>query len=272
MKKYNLSDNKGITLSVWVITIIVMLILAGIGIAAFAPGGLTEKTEKLKEDIPLKQVIEEVHNNLDYKYYLMTNGEVELKDALTNEKSTVEEIARISIETGISTEKFTIEVKKEKIDGKDLVINENKILLREYMLTTEEKEAVKTLSIDFIQGDHNEDGIVNEKDLEYLMFEYEDLKDSNIKYKCYDYNLATEEQVKKLEDWGYIKLIGDVKPDRKIDEYDVKLLNDFGIGDPFPTEKQNIIGDINKDGKADGQEAFILNIYLRGMMNYQGML
>lgn len=192
MMKTYLKNEKGITITVLIITIVIMLILAGVGISAIAPGGLTERVEGISEDIPIQQAIEEVHNNFDYKYYLMTNGKIELKDAIENKsgKSIVGEIARISIETEVPVEKFTINYKYTTRKG-DI----NEIYYRGDLVTDEEKNKLEANNITLLKGDLNIDGIITNEDLQIM----NDIVGGTIGYKYFGDDLDTVNKIMGTE-------------------------------------------------------------------------
>ena len=63
MNKIRVLKNKGITLVALVITIIILLILAGISIATLTGSGLFEKAKLAKEQSEERQKEEVIHNN-----------------------------------------------------------------------------------------------------------------------------------------------------------------------------------------------------------------
>lgn len=171
MKTY-LKSEKGITLTALIITIIVTIILAATSLKAIIPeeGGIVEQTKEVKKDFELKQIIEQIHNELDYNYYL--NSGKALTDS--GNEDIVMELAKIIKETEISPDKFVIYYDKAS--------TLNLIFYRENLVTNEEKENLN--NYDKVRGsfglDINLDGVLSQEDVKLIENEYEKEKINGI--------------------------------------------------------------------------------------------
>lgn len=200
MKTYLKKDN-GITISILIITIVIMLILAGVAISAMVPEGVVNKAQMAKEDFNIKGEIEKVHNALDYKYYL--NSGRELNEA---DEGIVESLAKIIKETGISPNKFVIYY--DKLEGE---IYKDLIFYRYDLVTDEEKEKIRNYRevTGMFIGDANLDGVLSNEDLKIV----DKISEGTIDSEYYNEN---KELLLKLCDYN---------KDDEINSLDVAFLN-----------------------------------------------
>lgn len=156
MKTY-LKSEKGITITALIITIIVTITLAAVSLKAINPEeeDVLGQTKEVKNAFELKQIIEQIHNELDYNYYL--NSGKSLTDS--GNEDIVIELAKIIKETEISPNKFVIYYDKAS--------TLNLIFYRENLVTNEEKGSLN--NYDKVKGhflfDANLDGVLSKDDL-----------------------------------------------------------------------------------------------------------
>ena len=87
--KQKLKNNNGITVVALVITIIIMLILAGVTVKIATGGGIIDKTKNASDEFEIEQEKEKVKSGyLSYKTAKMVDNDARLsvEDAQTNRK------------------------------------------------------------------------------------------------------------------------------------------------------------------------------------------
>ena len=191
-----MKNNKGITLVSLIVTIIVMLILAGIALV-FSVGedGIINRAKTAVESYKEQEKIEKVL--IDNHFNINANGE-------KYSEQNIKDMIQVEEKTNVSTKKLTTYY--DKYYKKEFVV--------------------------------------------------------------YRYDLTTEEERQKLEENGIKKLMGDVNLDGKLDNDDLEMLEQAGLLEVDLSETQIKIGDLNNDTKADGEDAFLLNLILQGMISF----
>ena len=215
MKTYLKKEN-GVTMIALIITIIIVIILAGVGISAVVPNGLIQRTEDISKNYSKQELIEQIYSEFDYKYYYIFGEE------LSDNKALVEEIYSLSTELNLPIDVFAINyaidyenmdvdktvkeiyyrydkiVSVKKEDNYDYVFEDERTEEEVFGPNNEELEIINKLEnegIRKLKGDLNYDGILNHDDLtmywkiyneEYLMPSYGYYGFTNVQLKIGD--------------------------------------------------------------------------------------
>lgn len=148
-----LDKQKGITLVALVITIIILLILAGVAISlTIGNGGLIEMAKKAKEENNKQAAIEKIEFKItEFQMRSFANGQTPTLQGLADTLYEDDEIEYIEIEA----RKENVEpIIKQKVD-----LGENKSFftkLKEYPYEFEINDSLQIVSLDGIKIDHDE--------------------------------------------------------------------------------------------------------------------
>lgn len=145
---------KGITLIALIITILVLLILAGVSIRTLGKDdGVIVKAQEAANSYKEAQIEEEV------KLYSM---EYALKNQKSLKEDTVNKMTQVSKETGVSLEKLTVHHNKK--DGSEY------ILYRIDKVTEEEKSVLESeqYEVKALRGDIDLDGVLTQDDYKII--------------------------------------------------------------------------------------------------------
>ena len=154
-----MKNDKGITLIALIITIIVMLILVGVTVnIAIGDGGLIQTTREAKEEYQIETEKEKAIG-LVVDYYKAYGKELS--------EETLEEFAKLVIETGIDSSKLTLwyNFGSESTNEIDREI----ILYRIDKTTEEERTILEEKGIKSLRGDVTLDGFLTQDDIDLMI-------------------------------------------------------------------------------------------------------
>lgn len=237
MKVYFKKD-KGVTIIALIITIIVMLILAGVGISAITPGGIIDKVENTKHEILVKERMKELYSELGYNYYKTFNEEL---GGSEDTQKIVRQLAEADLDLNLPMNVFVINY---SIDFDNWEVDKN----------------VKKLYYRY-------DKIVSRKENDSIYYE---LKPGE-KYEAFidsiDPNDEEEAIINKLEGLGIKRLKGDINFDGVLDFADVTRMEEIGYWencDGFfgATHVEISVGDITGDEYVDISDSGMLSYIL----------
>jgi len=192
MKKTYLKKENGVTMVALIITIIVMIILAGVGISAVLPNGLIEKAEEISKNNSKREVIEQIYSEFDYKYYYVFGEELSDNEAL------VEKIYNLSMELNLPVDTFAIN----------------------YAIDFENMEVDKTQK----QIYYRYDKVVSRKEEDSINYEYKEGEDYSVVYERLGPNAEEQKKLDKLEEKGIKILKCDMNFDGLLTKDDVNRL------------------------------------------------
>ena len=229
-----MKNNKGITLLALIITIIVMMILAGVSMTMlFGENGVVTKSQDASRELKRQAEIERVMTDI---YFNKNTAGKKIKD------ETVKELAIRIVDEGLDLKGLVVvyEVK----DGEEhlaYIYNED--------MTIEEKMKLESQGIYLLKGDVNEDEIIDGKDLDILR------KISLLEYDFRDYNIT----VCDMNGDGFINAI-DVTELEKLIYGEKKLLDIINQSTDFSS--------LNIDTKLDLIRNKIDNVYYSKYKQY----
>ena len=148
-----MKNNKGITLLALIITIIVMMILAGVSMTMlFGENGVIIQANKSTEEYQKQAKLEKVMTDI---YFNKNTAGKNIKD------ETVEKLAKLIVENNLDVD--SLHVYYDINTGNEIISYKYDIVL-----TSEERRKMESLGIKVLRGDANKDGNIDEIDVAFL--------------------------------------------------------------------------------------------------------